>query len=57
MSKFIDFEFKFRLWRTIYILILAGLVYMVSDSILAGIITTLALIDIVDELGEDDDDG
>ena len=51
MSRFIDFEFKFRPLRTIYVLALAALVYWVSDSVLAGLITSLAVIDIQDELG------
>lgn len=50
----IDFDYKFRPIRTAYILALAGLIYWVSDSFLAGGLVLLALIDIQDELGKDD---
>jgi hypothetical protein len=54
MSRFIDFEFKFRPLRTVYVLILAALVYWVSDSIWPSLITALAVFDIDDQLGKDD---
>lgn len=54
MNKFIDFEFKFRPLRAIFVIVVAALVYWVSDSLLAGLIALLPVIDIQDELGKDD---
>lgn len=52
----LDFDFKFRPLRGLYIILLAllsGAVYWVSDSLLASLITLLALVDVQDNTDKD----
>jgi hypothetical protein len=53
MKKHLDFDFKFRPLRTVYILLLAGVVFWLTDSYPASLVTFMAAIDIEDKVGED----